>query len=195
MNTTTTTSTRRARRLAGAALAAGAAVAGIAAGISPATAATVHPDGWFAIQTCTSVTGSLQFQPGLQTKAHTQTALLNATLDGCSLDGNAAAGQGTLTAVLNGSASTTVQSLSGTYTINWPAAEHLNPSTGNVTLSGPNANVLTFGGTGTGGAFTGLPVRTALFISGHTGAGSKHNPITNETFVNTMPLQVTENLG
>lgn len=193
MNTTTTT--RRGHRLAAAALAAGATIAGIAAGVSPATAATVHPDGLFAIQTCTSVTGSVQFQPGLQSKAHTQNAVLTATLDGCSFNGSAAAGQGTLTAALTGSASTAAQPLSGTYTINWPAAEHLNPSTGRISLTGPNQNVLTLSGTGTGGAFTGLPVRTALFISGHTGTGSKHNPVTSETFVNTLPLQVTENLG
>lgn len=220
MNTTTTTTTtsttatstatsRRGRRLAGVALVASAAVAGIAAGVSPAMAApaphsaatvNVHPDGRFAVQTCTSVNGSVQFQPGLQAQARTQTALLSATLSGCSFNGSVAAGQGTLTAVLTGSASTSAQSLTGTYTINWPAAENLNPSTGKITLTGPNANVVTLSGTGTGGAFNGLPVGTAYFISGQTSAGRSHRShnsrtVTSQTFVNTVPLQVTENLG
>lgn len=204
MNTTSTT--HRLRRAAVVALTAGAAVTGVVAGVSPAFAAPAHhvvsasspsatPDGLFAVQRCTTMTGSVQFQPGLVKTARTETALVNATLDGCSLDGGAVSGQGTLTAVLTGSASTTSQALSGTYTINWPAGENLNPSTGRLSLSGPSLNVVSFSGTGTAGAFTGLPVSGAWFISGQTGSGTSRKPITAETFVNTVPLQVVENLG
>lgn len=204
MNTTAFTSSRR--RAAIALLAAGAGITGMAAGVTPADAApaphpasaqraAAQPDGLFAIQSCVSMSGSETFQPGLARHLRQQTSLLTATLDGCSLAGSPVSGQGTLTAVLTGKASKTSRSLSGTYTINWPVAEGLNPSTGRITLSGPNLNVVTLGGTGTAGAFAGLPVGGAFFISGHTGRGTHRHPITKQTFVNTAPLRVLENLG
>lgn len=205
MNITALATSRR--RAAVALLAAGAGLTGVVAGTAPAhaapaphhvttqPAASVHPDGWFTVQSCTTMSGSVSFQPGLDGALRKQTALLSATLDGCSFNGSAVTGQGTFNAVLTGKASKTTQSLSGTYTINWPAAEGLNPSTGKITLSGPNLNVVTLYGTGTAGAFTGLPVSSAYFITHHAGRGTKAHPIVRQDFVNTQPLQVRENLG
>ncbi len=195
------------RRFLAAALTAGAAVTGVAAALAPAAAnaatpaqhavhASVHPDGLVAVQSCGSVSGTIAFNPGLAKGLHTQSAALNATVDNCSSSFTGAeSGQGTLSAVLSGNASVTSQGLTGTYVISWPAGAGLNPSTGNISITGPNQNVITLSGTGTGGAYAGLPVSTAFFVSGHTGLGTKAHRITAESLVNTLPLRVVENLG
>ncbi len=201
------------RRVAGIGLGLGTAVVAVAAGVGPATAAPTHapsgastavvrsvhaqahPDGWTAVESCTSVAGTIQFVPGLAKALHAESAILTATLNGCSLDGNPVSGQGTLSAVLSGKADVAAQGLSGTYTISWPAGEGLNASNGSVKLTGPSSNVVSFGGTGTSGAFTGLPAQTALFLTGHQGKGTAKSRITSESFISSQPLQVLENLG
>lgn len=210
----------RTRRAAAVTIGLGGVLAAVVAGVGPASAATVHsaaaahtsvtqparflaqpdrflahPDGWVAVQSCTSVSGSVTFVPGLAKRIHAESAVLTATLNGCSLDGNPVSGQGTLSAVLSGKADVASQNLSGTYTISWPAGEGLNSSNGSVTISGPNSNVIGFAGTGTSGAFTGLPASTALFVTGHTGNGTAKSRMTSESLVSSQPLQVLENLG
>jgi hypothetical protein len=86
--------------------------------------------------------------------------------------------------------------LRGTFTISWPAASGLNPSTGNLGVSGPNAQgAYTVGGTITGGAFTGSPVNTSVVVvATNAGAnGTNTNPVANQQFINAAPLNVSRN--
>jgi hypothetical protein len=167
------------------AAAAGAAILGTA------SAATAGP---VSVETCTSVTGSTTYQPGLTTNTRNETAVLSATLGGCSNAYNGASpGAGALTANLAGPASTAAVSLKGTFVVNWPAASGFNPSTGTLGVSGPNAQgVYTVSGSITGGAFSGSTISTSLLATGvNAGAdGSVQHPVTTQQFTNTAALQV-----
>lgn len=203
---------RRTRHALAGGIALSGVVVGLAAGIAPAGAATlqatpaaattqvathaqVHPDGWATVVSCTGLQGSITFSPGLAKAVHKQSAFLSATLSGCVVNGNGIPGTGTLTAALSGKDSVASQAMSGSFTVSWPAASGLNPSTGSVSIIGPTSNVLAVGGSGTSGAYTGAAFGTALFLSGHTGQGTAKHRITNESFVASQPLTVRENLG
>jgi hypothetical protein len=176
------------RRLVSSVIVAAAAGAAI---LGTASAANAGP---VSVETCTSVTGATTYQPGLTTNTRTETAVLSATLGGCSNAYNGASpGAGALTANLTGPASTTAVALKGAFVVNWPAASGFNPSTGTLGVTGPNAQgVYTVSGTITGGAFTGSTVSTSLLGTGvNAGAdGSVQHPITAQQFTNTAALQV-----
>jgi hypothetical protein len=195
MKTATAGTTAR-RLVRGTVLAAAmaAAVTGTASAASAASAAPTAPRGLVTVEGCTSVAGTTSFQPGLTKTARAQTAVLSATIGGCSNAFNGASpGTGTLTANLSGVSSTAAVSLRGTFTVNWPAASGFNPSNGNAGLTGPDAQGnYVVSGSITSGAFTGGFVRTTLLVTGtNTGAdGSTRHPIKTQQVTNTAPLQV-----
>ena len=173
-----------------------AATSGILAGTAGlADAHTVNPNGYVIVQSCTSLSGTVTLSPGLRAKAHTETAVVSGTLDGCSAYGSGQPGQGSFTAVVSGMASTTAGTLTGTFTANWPASSGLNPSNGTVTITTVAKGQYTVGGSVTSGAWTGTNLSTGYVVTGTTGTGTKHNPITAQTFVNTSALQLGRNGG
>jgi hypothetical protein len=178
----------RKRRLVSSAIVAAAAGAAILGTASAASAGTV------SVESCTSVVGNTTYQPGLTTATRTETAVLSATLNGCSNAYNGASpGAGALTANLTGPASTSAVSLKGTFVVNWPAASGFNPSIGSLGVTGPDAQgIYTVSGTITNGAFTGSRVSTSLLGTGvNAGAdGSASRPVTTQQFTNTAALQV-----
>jgi hypothetical protein len=185
------TSRRGAGRL-GRALAAAflASVAGVGAGAPSAWA------GYVPLESCSSLAGTVQFQPGLAKTAHAETATLSSAIAGCShLGGNLVAGGGTLTAQLSGQASLSTTTLRGAFTIDWPASSGLSPSEGVVGLSGPSKGVFTLSGEINSGAFTEGVIHTTYKVTemhADRGAGS---PVTTEMFVGSSPLQALFNLG
>jgi len=162
---------RKARTTIATVVAAGATLtAGALAG--PALATTARPAGRVTVESCGSVVGTLS-----HTAAGT---VLTATLSGCTGYTGAVAGSGTLVASLSPASS-------GTFTITWPAAAHLNPSTGTLGVTGPDAQGgYAVGGSITGGAFAGAVARTSLAPARDQATGGQ--PVTN-----TAPLEVTRN--
>lgn len=189
------------KHFAAAALTAGTALTGLL-GTGAAHAATaprpavVHPDGYATVAQCTGVSGAINFTPGLDKYQRKQTAVLSATLSGCSAFSTGYSDTGSLSATLTGKASKSAQTLSGSFVINWPASSGLNPSVGSITLNLANGQVSLTGSTSTtAGAFEGAYLQTGYLPIGHTGLGTKAHPITQQTFVNTLPLTLSENFG
>lgn len=181
--------------LAATALTAGTA---LAAGLAAAPAqAAVHPLGYVTQMSCTGESGSITYSPGLWGTAHSQSAVLAATLTGCSdAYGGVFNNAGQLSVNLSGSSSKASGSLSGSFVINWPSDSHYSPSVGTATVN-LATNTLTLNGSTstTTGAWEGSVVNVGMLVTGHTGAGTKAHPIKKQTFVNTVPLTVQHNLG
>ena len=169
----------------------GSAVAAPAASTNDAAS----PAGYSPVEICTSLAGQVTITPGLVKKGKIESAVITGTLDGCTLYGQSQPGQGTFTAHLSGTASTTAGSLAGTWVANWPASSGLNPSSGSMTLNTTSLDVYSFGGSTTSGAFVGSLLQGAYLVTSTQGTGTKHNPITQQTFVNTAPLQILVNFG
>jgi hypothetical protein len=183
------------RRIAAATAAAAAISAVTLTGASTASA-TVHPAGFSAVQSCTGVNGQITYTPGLTSTAKTQTAVLIASLTGCTGFAGAQAGTGTLTAVLTGSSKVGAVVETGNATINWPASSGLNPSNVNLTIrQTTNGGTISASGTTTSGAFTGSFVSTTLLPFNNTGTGTKSHPLTAQTVINTLPLTTRVNFG
>lgn len=180
-----------ARRTVVAAAVVGAAFAGALGGGTAAHAAT---DGIVVREQCTGVTGQISYQPGLlSTRAQSVNAVLSATTTGCSdLFNGALGGSGSFTAALKGNTSLAAENFSGTFTINWPATAGLNPSNGTLTVT-ESGGIESVSGTVTSGALTGSPIHFAYQTTTNTGAGTKKHPVKAQTFVNTQPLQLTQN--
>src|SRR5437764_6180106 len=119
--------------ITGAVVMVGAAFAAAAATVAPsASAGEMRPMGWASVHHCTSVAGTATRDNSLR---------LSATLAGCGNGGattTAGTGTGTLVATLSGKSKSTFMSLNGTFTITWPASEGLNPSTGTLSIAGPD---------------------------------------------------------
>jgi hypothetical protein len=164
------------------------ATAALGAGAGPAAARGFSP-----VQSCTSFTGSLSSTPGLTATSKAQSMQLLGTLDGCTnqLQGIPEPGTGSLTANLTGTASTTAVSESGAFTINWPASSGFNPSNGTLSITGGSQAGYTVSGTIKSGAFTGAVVRTSYVVTSSNSA----RKVTQQTFVNTAPLQALRNFG
>jgi hypothetical protein len=173
-----------ARRAALAAASTATLAAGLA-GTAGAASAAVNPDGYVIVQTCTSLSGTVHLTPGLKAKAHAESAIVSGTLDGCSSYGSQQPGQGSFTAVVSGTASTTAGTLSGSFTANWPASSGLNPSNGTITITTLSKGQYAVSGSVTSGAWTGTSLSTGYVVTGTTGTGKKHDPITAQNFVNT----------
>jgi hypothetical protein len=185
---TTTTSTRTTRttvRRRAAAIAGTAAV--LAAGALGASAGPAAAGGYSPVQSCTSFNGTLTNTPGITATPRATSMLLLGNLDGCTnmLQGLPEPGAGAIVANLSGTASTSAVSERGAFTINWPASSHFNPSNGTLSVTGPVQGVYTVSGTVTSGAFVGAVVRSSYVV---TTPGSTQ-PVTQQSFVNTTPLQ------
>lgn len=176
-------------------LAAAAGLASTANAAQHSTHNSVQPRGWVVVESCTTLNGTVTINPGLKTKAHPESAVVSGTLDGCTFEGQSQPGQGSFTAIVSGTASTSTGTLTGTFTANWPPSSGLNPSTGNVTITTNSQGVYTVTGSVTGGALPGTALSTSYVVTGTTGTGSKHNPITGQTFVNSSPLNLGRNGG
>lgn len=181
------------RRLSRAAVVIALAGAALAGGVSVASAATpARPAGWVTVEACDTVNGTMTYNPGITSTPTTQAAFLNTSIDNCSSSFTGPfVGSGTLTATLNGTASTLNLALTGTFQINWPTAANLYPSLGTMAVTGPDPQgVYTLSGTITSGAFTGSPVRTTALI-----AGGQVSPLTTQRVANVTDLTVSRNNG
>ena len=172
-----------------------AAFSGAAVAAPASSNGAASPAGYSPVEICTSLTGMVNVTPGLHKNAKVESAVITGTLDGCSIYGQAQPGQGSFTAHLSGTASTTAGSLAGTWTANWPPSSGLNPSNGSMTLNTQAFDSYAFGGSTTSGAFVGGLLQGAYVVTGTQGTGTKHNPITEQNFVNSAPLEILVNFG
>jgi hypothetical protein len=171
--------------------------AGVGAAQAQAAPAPAQARGYSAVQSCTGLTGSISWNPGLVTKKlRTEHAVLTGTLSGCVGVNGAEAGTGTVTAVLNGTSKIGSVQESGSMTVNWPTSSGLNPSNGTVTLVRAAADQpFTLSGQITSGAYTGALESSAVLETGHTGGHTATNPLTQLSFVNTQPFAAKVNFG
>lgn len=177
-----------------AATAAGTVLAASLSGVGAAQAAT---QGYTSVESCTGLSGSISWSPGLRTTVvKTERAVLTGTLTGCSGYNGAQAGTGTVTAVLSGQSSLASVAETGTITVNWPTASGLNPSNGTVTVrrAAPD-QPYTVSGRVTSGAFTGAALSSSLLPTTQSGTGSRLHPVVKQQLVNTLPFAARVNLG
>ena len=188
---------RRIRAAIAGTVAAGAGLAGLlgVSGVANASTAAT-PNGYVAIDSCTSVSGKLTYSPGLRTTTlKQQQGVLTGTVAGCSdIFSGAIAGAGTITAVLSGNASVAANNLSGTFTINWPAGSGFNPSNGSLSVTDSNG-IESVSGTVTSGFDTGTALAMQYVITGHTGRGTWRYPVKSQTYTNTQSLTLSRNTG
>src|SRR4051794_21989436 len=64
-------------------------------------AADAHSAGYSTVQQCTSMSGTITYNPGLVKNPHAANAFINGTISGCSGQNGAQAGTGTFTATLS----------------------------------------------------------------------------------------------
>jgi hypothetical protein len=174
---------------------AGSLIAGFA-GAGTALAAPAHPNGFSVVDSYSSVSGSINYAPGLRKAlAHNVTGVLTATASGYSNAFNGpAAGNGSFTAILQGKATLASQNYSGTFTINWPAGT-LNPSNGTLSVHSLGNHQYSVTGTVTSGADTGASLSFGYLTTSQKGTGTKAHPVTMQNFVNTSPLTLSRNFG
>jgi hypothetical protein len=157
------------------------------------TAQAAAPRGYVVVAQCSGLSGTITYTPALRKKVKAVQETISGTLSGCVGQGTPLSGTGTFNATLSGNASTTSNSQHGTFVINWPS--FYNPTTGNVSTAGPSAGQYTASGSDTAGAFTGGVLGAGWLVTGQTLTGRKHNQVAAETFVNTRPITISENLG
>jgi hypothetical protein len=195
MNISKPSTGRLVRTAVAGAITAGLGLAGLL-GAGGAAHASTHPDGWAVIMNCTGVSGSVSYSPGLITgTARKETAALNGTTSGCSdIYSGAFSGTGTIFASLSGKSSVKSENWTGTFTIDWPASSSFNPSNGNLTVT-DSSGTEAVQGTVTSGAFVGSEINMSYVITGKTGKGTKAKPVTKQTYINSQPLNLSENIG
>lgn len=183
--TTTDSNRRTVRKAIAIVVAAGATLtAGALAG--PALATTARPAGHVTVDSCASVAGTISHTSSPVTAGGNDTALLSATITGCTRYTSPDAGSGTFVANLSTASAGTATSLTGTFTITWPTASGLNPSSGTLGVTGPDEQgAYSVGGSIARGAFTGAAMLTALVFARSDG---NEQPVTN-----TAPLTVVRN--
>jgi hypothetical protein len=200
MSITRHSAARRVRTGLAALAVTGAGLAGLLGVTGAANASTVshaRPDGWSVIISCTGLSGSVSYSPGMLTsKTRSVHAVLTGTTSGCywAATGAPISGTGTFTAILSGTASVDAENFSGTFTINWPASSGFNPSNGNVGVSDANG-VETIEGSITSGAFQTGEINSQYVVTGSTGKGTVKHPVKSQTYVNTQPLNMLEDIG
>ncbi len=172
-------------------------VAATLAGGGAAQAQTAQLRGFSPVETCTGVTGTVSYHPGLiKGGFRNSQAVLTGTLTGCRGSDGAQDGTGTVTAFLSGRSKVGSILESGTMTVNWPAASGLAPSNGTVTVSRTAVGQpVSVSGAFTSGAYTGAHVSSALVITGHHGAGTRAHPLKRQSFVNSAPFTASRNFG
>jgi hypothetical protein len=187
---------RRARAALVSAAVAGAGLAGVLGMGGVAHAATGSPASWVVIDTCTGVSGSINYSPGMvKFKKPLIHAVLTGTTSGCAdVFSGPESGTGTLTAIMSGHANLSAENFSGTFTINWPAGSGFNPSNGTLTVTESNG-LETVSGSVTSGFDTGTAFAMQYVITGHTGRGTALHPVTAQTYTNTQPLTLSRNEG
>lgn len=171
----------------------GLAAAGNAVAATPTTA---HPDGYVAVDSCTTVSGKITYSPGLRkTLLRQTTGVLTGTTSGCSSAFTGPmSGTGSFTGVLSGKASLAAENFTGTFTINWPGGT-LNPSNGNLSVHALGNKQYSVSGTVTSGADTGSVLSFGYVTTTQKGTGTKLHPVVSQHYVNTAPLALSENLG
>lgn len=169
---------------------------GLFAGLAGAANAQVQPAGYTTVDSCTSVSGSIHYSPGLRKLLQRQTsAVLSGTTSGCSdAFSGPMSGSGSFTAILSGKVSLAAENFSGTFTINWPGGT-LNPSNGTLAVNAQGNQQYLVTGTVTGGADTGTVLSFGYLTTSQTGTGTKLHPVTSQQFVNTAPLALARNFG
>jgi len=189
------------RRSAAVALAtagvAGSLIGGLAlAGSADAAPPVHHPDGYVTVDSCTTVSGKINYTPGLRkTLARQTTGVLTGTTSGCSdIFTGAMAGTGSVSAVLSGRASLAAEKFTGTFTINWPGG-HLNPSNGTLNVQPIGSRQYRVNGTVTSGADTGSVLSFGYLTTSQKGSGRKGHPVVWQQYVNTSPLALSRNIG
>jgi hypothetical protein len=160
-----------------------------------AVAAPVHePRGFVTVDSCTSVSGKINYSPGLRkTLLRQTTGVLTGTTSGCSdVFNGAMPGTGSFTAVLSGKASLAAENFSGTFTINWPGGS-LNPSNGTLAVHALGNKEYSVSGTVTSGADTGSELSLGYLTTTQKGSGTKLHPVVSQNYVNTAPLALARN--
>jgi hypothetical protein len=166
------------------------------AAVASASLAGTAQAGYSTVEQCTALNGTIHYSPGLKKRAGAVTETITGTISGCSGINGAQAGEGTFFAQLSSpAASKTHNNETGTFVINWPASSGLNPTTGRISTVGPNALAYVANGADTGGAYASGVLSTGWVVTGQTLAGRKHNQVSAETFVNTLPLAIKVNFG
>ena len=166
------------------------------AAVASASLAGTAQAGYSTVQQCTSLSGTIHYSPSLKKAAGAVTETITGTISGCSGQNGAQAGSGTFFAQLSSpAASKTVNNEAGTFVINWPAASGLNPTTGRLSTTGPNAGLYLANGQDSAGAYTGAILNTSWVVTGQTLGGKKHNQVVGESFVNALPLAIKVNFG
>jgi hypothetical protein len=172
------------------------AAAGAVATALALTSALPASASYSAVESCTTLSGSITYTPGLTSTVRTQQAVFNGTLSGCSGYNGAQAGTGTVTAVLNGSSKVGAVVEAGNATVNWPASSGLNPSNAKLTIRQTAADAtVAVQGSVSSGAFTGSVLSTSLLPYANTGSGTKKSPLRQQTVINTLPFAAKVNFG
>jgi hypothetical protein len=187
---------RRARAALVTTVAASAGVAGLLGMAGVAHAATQAPNGFVVIDSCTGVSGSISYSPGMvKVKKRLVHAVMTGTTSGCAdIFNGPENGTGTFTAVMSGHANLSAENFSGTFTINWPAGSGFNPSNGSLSVTEANG-LETVSGSVTSGFDTGTAFAMQYVITGQTGRGTALHPVTAQTYTNTQPLTLSRNEG
>ena len=196
MNISLRPAARRARAALVTTVAASAGVAGLLGMGGVAHAAAQVPSSFVVIDSCTGVSGSISYSPGMvKLKKPLIHAVMTGTTSGCSdIFNGPESGTGTFTAVMSGHANLSVENFSGTFTINWPAGSGFNPSNGSLTVTEANG-LETVSGSVTSGFDTGTAFAMQYVITGQTGRGTALHPVTAQTYTNTQPLTLSRNEG
>lgn len=167
-----------------------AAIASLAGSVQAAHA------GYSAVEQCTAVNGTITYTPGLKKAAKPVTAVVSATIAGCSGINGAQAGSGTFNATLSAPAASKTTNLeTGTYVINWPAASGLNPTVGHMTLAGQPGNQFAITGQDQSGAFASAVMNSGWLVTNQVLGSGRQHPILSQSFVNTLPLKILVNFG
>jgi hypothetical protein len=170
-----------------------AALATLAVGLGAVSAA---PSGAAApVQTCTKVTGSATFTPGLTNTPRNNTVNAKGTQSGCTPTA-ATGGSGALSAVIKvplGSCAKLAggnQTLSGTARTTWKNGKVTTYNLTFKTGTGANLTVATITGRVSGGLFVNHPVRGQIKFTVQGKPNCTSVPVKNITFVNTKPFVI-----
>src|SRR3954451_6046550 len=170
---------------------------GLAVAVAAAAFTGTAHAGYSTVEQCTAVSGTITYSPALQNTAKPVTAVVNATISGCSGQNGAQAGTGSFNATLSApAASRTANNESGTFVVNWPVASGLNPTPGTLALFAPQPGALyNLSGQDRAGAYASGVLSSQFVITGETLGGKKHNKVLQQTFVNALPLAIRVNFG
>jgi hypothetical protein len=176
---------------------AGASMAGLLGpGAAHASTASHRIAGIVVVDSCTGVSGSITYSPGLRsTKVKAERAALSGKISGCSDSTQGPVnGTGRFTATLSGNASLAAENFKGTFTIHWPVSTGFNPSTGTLSVTDSNG-MENVSGTVTSGADTGTALAMQYVTTHNTGKGTKKHPVTKQAYINTQSLTLSRNEG